>query len=79
MRHQPPKKAIELHVVPAIDGWSIHVAGPAFGIVFHPKARAVKAARALAIKYQLELVVHSKAGQIRDRDSHGYDSPRRKG
>jgi hypothetical protein len=79
MRRQPPKKAIELHVVPAIDGWSIHAAGPAFGLVFRPKPLAVKVARALATKYQLELVVHSKAGRIRDRDSHGHDSPRRKG
>lgn len=60
MRHQPPKKAIELHVVPAIGGWSIHAAGPAFGIAFHPKARAVAAARALATRFGLGCVVHKK-------------------
>ncbi len=74
-----PKKAIELHVVPVVGGWTIHAAGPAFGICYHPKTRAVKAARALGKKYQLETVVHSKAGQIREKDSHGHDSPRRKG
>ena len=72
-------QALEVQVVPGIGGWTIHATGPAFGRVITPKVRAVRIARELARKYSAELVVHKRNVRIQTEDSHGFDSPRRKG
>ncbi len=72
-------QAMEVHVVRGLGGWVIHAVGPSFGREINPKATAVRIARGLARKYSAELVVHNRNGTISRKDSHGYDSPRRKG
>lgn len=67
-----------LSVVPSAGKWALVIAGGTV-CVTHTQREALKVGRALARKHRLELVIHNRRGQIRARDSQGYDSPRRKG
>jgi hypothetical protein len=40
---------------------------------------AIRIARLIAREYRSELVIQSQRGRIRAKDSHGFDSPRRRG
>jgi len=69
---------LELSVVPVSGRWHVLIAGGNVAVT-HTQREAIAIARPLARKHRLELVIHDRRGQIRARDSHGYDSPRRKG
>lgn len=43
------------------------------------QAQAIRYARALARSNNSELIVQARNGRIRVKDSHGFDSPRRRG
>lgn len=67
-----------LSVVPSAGQWALVIAGGTV-CVRRTQREALKVARPLARKHRLELVIHNRRGQIRARDSQGFDSPRRKG
>lgn len=68
------------HVVPRDGQWAVVGEGNARATTVVPtQAEAIEKAREIARNQQSELFVHGRDGQIRERDSHGHDSPRRKG
>jgi hypothetical protein len=67
-----------LSIVPSAGKWALLIAGGTV-CVKHTQREAIKVARPLARKHRLELVIHNRRGQIRARDSQGFDSPYRKG
>ncbi len=70
----------DVWVTPRPQGWAVKTAGASRAASVHlTQAEAVKEARAMAQARHSELYVQNRHGQIRERDSHGHDSPRRKG
>lgn len=62
------------HVVPHRGGWAVRGAGSqrATG-VFETQQEAISRAREISRNQSSELMIHSRNGQIRERDSHGHD------
>jgi len=67
------------HVVPNGHKWSIRKAGSSRATrTFTTQQEAIKKARVIAKQQGTELYVHGRDGRIRERDSYGNDSARRK-
>jgi len=64
-----------IHVVPqSAGGWAARREGAnRASLVAQTQRQAIDAARRLAQRDHVELVVHRENGQIRDKDSHGKD------
>ena len=68
------------HVVPRGGKWAVVGEGSARAALVTPtQADAIARAREIARNQESELLVHGRNGRIRERDSHGHDSPTRKG
>lgn len=64
-----------LHIAPHSGGWAVKVEGRQRAASVHgSKQDALDAARKLARKDVLELVIHGRDGKIQDRESYGSDS-----
>lgn len=67
------------HVVPVDNRWGVKGEGNMrYTSIFDKQSDAIAAARQISRNQQSELFIHSRNGQIRERDSHGNDpfSPR---
>ena len=73
----------DAHVIPNPDGakwarWIVVRSGKRW--CPSPTQRiAIKAGRAIAKRWSCDLVIHGRDGKIREKNSYGEDSPRRKG
>src|SRR6187399_1781508 len=68
------------HVVPREQAWAIVGEGSSRATAVAPtQVKAIATARDIARNQSTELIVHGRDGRIRERDSHGHDSPERKG
>ena len=64
------------HVVPHEGGWAVRGEGKARATSVHRTQReAVDAARAIAKRLGGELLIHSRSGRIRKRDTSGGHDP----
>ncbi|WP_214845516.1 MULTISPECIES: DUF2188 domain-containing protein [unclassified Exiguobacterium] len=63
------------HVTPHSDGGYQVIAEEASRATkrFPTQKEAIAAGREIAKKQQVELIIHNKEGQIRDKDSYGND------
>ncbi|KAI3590984.1 hypothetical protein D9X30_4469 [Cupriavidus sp. U2] len=73
--------AADIHVVPTqADGWAVEVegsAGPAE--LFETQEEAIKVGTERARRDKVELLIHGRDGQIRERNSFGNDPRNIKG
>jgi len=68
------------HVVPRDGQWAVVGEGNARATTIAPtQEQAIEKGREIARRQESELFIHGRGGKIRERDSHGHDSPRRKG
>lgn len=65
--------AANIHVVPAGDGWAVETAGGGRSNSFATQEEAIKAGTARAMRDKVELLIHGRDGQIRERNSFGHD------
>lgn len=73
-------KTKDIHVVPAgDDGWAVEAVGGGDRKVFTTQEEAVQAGTARAKKDKVELLIHGRDGQIRERNSFGHDPRNIKG
>jgi Uncharacterized protein conserved in bacteria (DUF2188) len=73
-------QGLNQHVVPNPEGWAVQAEGakePAF--VFSTQSEAIAKGRELAISQRSELFIHGENGQIRERNTYGYDPRQIKG
>jgi uncharacterized protein YdaT len=64
------------HVVPHDGRWAVRGEGnERLTSVHDTQSEAIDVAREIARNQQSELLVHNRHGQIRERDSHGNESP----
>ena len=64
------------HVVPHGSQWGVRGEGNDRLTSLHQRqSEAIDAARDIAQNQQSELFIHNRQGQIRERDSHGNESP----
>jgi len=62
------------HVVPVDNRWGVKGEGNTrYTSIFDKQSDAIAAARQISRNQQSELFIHSRNGQIRERDSHGND------
>lgn len=62
------------HVVQRSDGWAVRGERNTRDTSHHrTQAEAIGAAREIARNQRSEVVIHDRAGRIRDRDSYGND------
>ena len=70
----------DVHVVPGDKGWRVEVEGAARARSMHAtQAEARQAAREIARRSKVELLVHGRNGRIRERNTYGKDARRTKG
>jgi hypothetical protein len=70
----------QISVEPRGDRWAVQKDGTQRASkLFDRKSDAIDRARAQARRERAELVVKGADGRIQSRDSHGHDSPYRKG
>jgi hypothetical protein len=63
-----------VHIVPRDGQWAVLREGAQRDSSHHSmQSEAISAGRATAQREHVELLVHGRDGQIRDRDSHGHD------
>lgn len=62
-----------IHVVPAGDGWAIEHEGGGQRQEFERQEDAITAGTAKAQQEKVELLIHGRDGQIRERNSFGND------
>jgi len=63
-----------IHVVPADGGWAVEVEGGGRADVDYPtQEAAITAATEAAKLAKVELIIHGRDGQIRERNSFGND------
>lgn len=68
------------HVVKHTDGWAVRGAGnEKVTKVTRTQQEAIDIAREISRNQESELFIHGRNGQIRERDSHGYDPRNVKG
>lgn len=68
------------HVVPRGKDWAVVGEGSSrASSIERTQGKAIEKAREIARNQESELLIHGRNGQIRERDSHGHDSPDRKG
>jgi len=62
------------HIVPHPLGWAVKAEGSSRASSVHPtQAEAIRKGRNVAKNRSSELIIHSRTGQIRARDSYGND------
>ena len=62
------------HVLPRTDGWAVKKAGAMRDTrIFDRQEQAINYAKKVAIDRCADVVIHSKDGRIRDRNSYGDD------
>jgi hypothetical protein len=67
-------------VTPSSDGWKVKSEGAGKAAkVFETQREAIDHGRGMAKDRGSELIVQSRDGQIREKDSHGHDPRNRKG
>lgn len=62
-----------IHVVPADNGWTVEHAGGGDGTTFPTQEEAVSVGTEQAKREKVELLIHGRDGQIRERNSFGND------
>ena len=68
------------HVVGHNGGWAVRAEGaPAPTAVFKTQSEAWEKAKSIARKERAEAVLHGRSGEIRARNTYGYDPRRSKG
>lgn len=69
-----------VHVVPYNGKWATRSEGSSrVGKIFNTQSDAGKSGRAQAISSKSELIIHSRNGQIREKNSFGNDPKNVKG
>lgn len=63
----------DIHVVPADDRWAVETEGGHGRETFDTQAEAIAAATERAKQKKVELFIHGRDGQIRERNSFGHD------
>jgi hypothetical protein len=72
--------SIDVHVVPAQEGWAVEEASNRAGRrLFATQEDAITAATEMARQNRGELFIHGRDGQIRSRSSFGQDPRQTKG
>ena len=71
--------ATDIHVVPAGDGWAVEAAGGGKRTAYETQEEAIKAGTERAQREKVELLIHGRDGQIRERNSFGHDPRNVKG
>jgi hypothetical protein len=67
-------KCSNIHIVPRDSGWAVCREGATRDSSHHAtQASATNAGRQTATRDGVELLIHGRNGQIRERDSHGSD------
>lgn len=72
-----PAKSV--HVVPADEGWAVEIEGKSERDVHPTQEAAIAAGTERAKRDQVELLIHGRDGQIRERNSFGHDPRNVKG
>lgn len=68
------------HVVSHGDGWAVKAEGASEPLAtFKTQSEAWEKAKSIARKERSEALLHAKNGQIRARNTYGYDPRRSKG
>jgi hypothetical protein len=63
-----------VHVVPRDGGWAVVRSGAERDSSYHStQSEAINAGRNTAQRARVELLIHGRNGQIRERDSFGHD------
>lgn len=66
--------ATDIHVVPAGEGWAVEAAGGGGKrTIYETQEEAVRAGTERAQRDKVELLIHGRDGQIRERNSFGHD------
>nr|WP_315591875.1 DUF2188 domain-containing protein [uncultured Cupriavidus sp.] len=65
--------ASNIHVVPAGDGWAVEAAGGGRRTMYATQEEAIEAGTERAQHDKVELLIHGRDGQIRERNSFGHD------
>ncbi|WP_225934426.1 MULTISPECIES: DUF2188 domain-containing protein [unclassified Cupriavidus] len=71
--------AADIHVVPAGEGWAVEAAGGGKRTMFATQEEAIEAGTERAQADKVELLIHGRDGQIRERNSFGHDPRNIKG
>lgn len=62
------------HVIPLGNGWAVKREGSKrFTVITETQKDAITVARGIARNNKSEIVIHSRDGKIRDKDSYGND------
>ena len=69
----------DVHVVREGKVWVVLYRGTTLGPRYLTQREAHRAGQVAARQYRCDLVLHGRNGRIRQKDSYGEDSPRRKG
>ena len=68
------------HVVSRGEGWAVEAEGEAKPVaIFKTQSEAWEKAKSIARKLRSEAFLHAKNGQVRARNTYGYDPRRSKG
>lgn len=65
--------AADIHVVPAGDSWAVEAAGGGKRTLYSTQDEAIAAGTERAQRDKVELLIHGRDGQIRERNSFGHD------
>lgn len=71
--------AADIHVVPAGNEWAVEVSGGGERTMFFTQEEAIAAGTERAKRDKVELLIHGRDGQIRERNSFGHDPRNIKG
>ncbi len=63
----------DIHVVPAGDGWAVEAVGGGKRTMFATQEEAIAAGIEIARRDKVEILIHGRDGQIRERNSFGHD------
>ena len=63
----------DIHVVPAGNEWAVEVAGGGERTMFFTQEEAIAAGTERAKRDKVELLIHCRDGQIRERNSFCHD------
>ena len=70
----------DVHVLPSDNGWRVETEGSSRArSTYQTQAEARQAARELARRNKVELLVHARNGRICERNTYGKDPRRSKG
>lgn len=69
----------DIHVVPAGNEWAVEAAGGGDRTMFFTQEEAIAAGTERAKRDKVELLIHGRDGQIRERNSFGHDPRNIKG